>query len=88
MSVCAAMLFGCETWSLCATNVKRLSVFDHGYFSHIVHVQLKQHLSNVEVPERFFGAAVIVIECFFAIVRPPFAHEGIAHLKTSVIHRS
>jgi hypothetical protein len=54
-TVRAVLLYGCETWSLRAEDVRRLSVFDNRCLRSIARVWWRHHISNADVCQRVLG---------------------------------
>ena len=55
-TVRAVLLYGCETWTLRAEDLKRLQVFDNRCLRSIAGVRLSQRIRNVAIRNRVLGS--------------------------------
>ncbi|CAH8497241.1 unnamed protein product [Dicrocoelium dendriticum] len=55
-AVRSTLLYGCETWPIRSTDMKRLVTFDHRCLRSLAHVWWEHRVSNERVRRRVFGA--------------------------------
>jgi hypothetical protein len=68
-TVRAVLLYGCETWSLRAEDLRKLSVFDNRCLRSIARVWWDQHVKNDDLQQRIFGADSRNLESTIKLMR-------------------